>query len=108
MTTELDGKTSPPLSLALWPQRKDRTSRPRPWAGGQQRGVVEGEKIRKHLCAPASRVAKSDRRCLLHKPMEPPGGHTLPGLMVPTVAFIPSKFPEATVRLSSPSISDLR
>ena len=52
MTTELEGKTSPPLALALRPQHKGRTSEPWPWADGQgqQRGVVEGEKKSESIC----------------------------------------------------------
>ena len=102
MTTEMEVEKITATSIALRPPYKSRTSEPWPWADGQKRGVVE---VGKHLCAPASRVAKSDRRCLLHRPLEPPGGHTLTGLMVPTVAFVPSK--EATVRLQS-AIADLR
>ena len=94
-----NGSGSPPLVLALRPPYKRRTSKPRPWADGQKRGVVE---VGKHLCAPASRVAKSDRRCLLHRPLEPPGGHTLTGLMVPTVAFLPSDFQRPLYASSPP------
>ena len=80
MTAEMEVEKITATSIALRPPYKSRTSEPWPWADGQKRGVVE---VGKHLCAPASRVAKSDRRCLLHRPLEPPGGHTLTGPMVP-------------------------
>ena len=99
MTTEMEVEKITATSIALRPPYKSRTSEPWPWADGQKRGVVE---VGKHLCAPASRVAKSDRRCLLHRPLEPPGGHTLTGPMVPTVAFLPSDFQRPLYASSPP------
>ena len=99
MTAEMEVEKITATSIALRPPYKSRTSEPWPWADGQKRGVVE---VGKHLCAPASRVAKSDRRCLLHRPLEPPGGHTLTGLMVPTVAFLPSDFQRPLYASSPP------